>query len=133
MTTLKEAIYQSLSTSDILNRWYEHGLTAASGVVEIAESLAIATAATVFNITCASPNYEYSQALPANCKGIEFQARGNTDLRWAWETGVVASPSPPYMTLKAAAAYDNMDIQIAAETLYLAAEASVVAEVIAWS
>ena len=90
---------------------------------------------TVYNVTLTSADTEYSQAMPANCRRIEFQCRTENTMRFAFVTGKVATPTAPYMTLKAGDYYESgMIYQAAApSTLYLASPtAGVIAEVIAW-
>jgi hypothetical protein len=85
---------------------------------------------TLYNATLTLANTEYSQALAA-CKGIEFQARTAVDIRFAFVTGKVATPTAPYMTLKAGQWYI---FDGSPTTLYLAsATAGTVVEIIVWS
>jgi hypothetical protein len=63
---------------------------------------------TPYNVTLTNANTEYSQALPANCRKFEFQARTEATVRLAFVTGKVAASTAPYMTLKAGASgYDH--------------------------
>jgi hypothetical protein len=90
---------------------------------------------TSYNVTLTLANTEYSQALPANCKGFEFQARTEVDVRFAFVTGKVAGPTAPYNTLKAGDYYFSGPINQEAtpSTLYLAsATAGTVVELIVW-
>lgn len=91
---------------------------------------------TVYNNTLTSADTEYSQALPTNCRGFEFQCRSEADVRFAFETGKVATPTSPYMTLKAGDYYASFPLSQGSSpsTLYLAsATAGVVVEIITWS
>ena len=90
---------------------------------------------TVYNVTLTTLNTEYSQAMPANCRRIEFQCRTENTMRFAFVTGKVATPTAPYMTLKAGDYYDSGIINQGASpsTLYLASPTSgVAAEVLCW-
>ena len=90
---------------------------------------------TPFNVTLTLADTEYSQALPANCRGFEFQARTEAILRFAFVTGKVAGPTAPYITLKAGDYYVSPPINQAAapSTLYFASPtAGTVVELIAW-
>lgn len=90
---------------------------------------------TVYNVTLTNVNTEYSQALPANCRGFEFHCRTVTDVRFAFVTNKVATPTAPYMTLPAANWYASPQLNqgAAPSTLYLAsAMAGVVVEIIAF-
>ena len=84
----------------------------------------------VFNKTLTNADEEYSQAL-TSCKGVEFQARTEVAIRFSFETGKVATPTAPYMTLKAGQWYY---FEGSPATLYLAsATAGTVVEIIQWS
>jgi len=78
---------------------------------------------------------EYSQALPAEIKALEFRCRDGTEMRFAFVTGKVATPTAPYATLPANADYWKELPGIGTQmTLYVAcASAGKVAEVIAWT
>lgn len=88
----------------------------------------------IYNISLASADTEYSQALPAGMRKLAFRARTNQEVRYAFETGKVAGPTAPYATLKAAYEYFDENIVAASETLYLASSvAGVVVEVEVWA
>ena len=92
------------------------------------------TTATEYNIDCTIVNTEYSQALPADTKAIEFQNRANNDLRWSFVTGKVATPAAPYMTLKAGQNYYKEDLNLSSKTIYFASgTAGDDVELIAWT
>jgi len=91
---------------------------------------------TTYNVTCTVADTEYSQALPANCRGFEFQARTEAIVRYAFVTGKVATPTAPYHTLKAGDYYFSPQINQAAapSTLYVASPtAGTVVELLAWT
>lgn len=91
---------------------------------------------TVYSVTLTAANTEYSQALPANCRGFEFLTRTAFDTRFAFMTGKVAAPTEPYMTLKSGSSYSSYPIAQGASpgTIYLAsATAGVVIEILAWT
>jgi hypothetical protein len=91
---------------------------------------------TVYNVTLTTANTEYSQALPANTRGFEFQCQSSFDVRYAFVTGKVATPTAPYMTCKAGNAYSSFQLNQGASpsTLYFASpQAGVVVEITAWS
>lgn len=92
---------------------------------------------TLYNVALTTQNTEYSQQLPADVRRIRFQNRAAVDLRYAFETGKVATPTAPYMTLKSGQVYDQMiqrDQIIGQPTLYLAAgSASQTVEIETWS
>jgi hypothetical protein len=94
------------------------------------------TTPTVYNLTLTNANTEYSQAMPANCRGWEFQCRTAVDVRYAFVTGKVATPTAPYMTCKAGNAHNSPGLNqgTSPSTLYFAsASAGVVVEITAWS
>lgn len=76
------------------------------------------------NVSIVLPDTEYMQGLPASCRAIQFQCRTPTDVRYAWATGKVATPTDPYFTLKAGAAYWQEGLKLTAATLHIAAAAS---------
>ena len=93
-------------------------------------------APTVYNVTLTVASTEYSQALLSHCRYFEFQCRTEADVRFAFETGKVATPTAPYLTLKAGDYYYSPVVSMGAlpSTLYLAsATAGVVVEIIAWT
>lgn len=90
---------------------------------------------TAYNVTLTNANTEYSQALPANCRGFEFQAQGDVAIRFAFVTGKVATPTAPYLDLKAGDYYFSYPINQGASpsTLYFASgTAATVVEILAW-
>ena len=73
----------------------------------------------IYNKTLTSVDTEYSQALPDHTKKLTFQCRTAFDVRFAFETGKVATPTAPYGTIKANGAYDEKDLDLVSKTLYL--------------
>lgn len=94
-----------------------------------------AAVANVYNVTLTSADTEYSQALPNGCTHYEFQARTSVAIRFAFETGKVATPTAPYATLKAGQAYESFNKWPSSSiTLFFAsASAGTVVELIAWT
>ena len=89
---------------------------------------------TEYNLTLTNANTEYSQALPANARKIIFRCRTAYDVRYAWVTDKVATPTAPYQTLRASAEYAVDGIKLASGTIYLAsATAGAIIEIEAWS
>ncbi len=87
-----------------------------------------ATTPAIANISMPLPNTEYVYGPPTDCKSLQFQCRAaTTDVRYAWTTGIVASPSPtePYFTLKASSVWYNDHLNLTAATLHVATAASV--------
>lgn len=111
-------------------------VTIEAGTANIGSVDAPTATPTAYNLTLTDANTEYSQALPANCRGFEFQARTEALLRFAFVTGKVATPTAPWLTLKAGDAYSSPQINQAASpsTLYLASPtAGTIVEILAWT
>lgn len=89
----------------------------------------------ICNMTLTNPNTEYEVALPPNCK-VTMQCRTAFDVRFAFATGKVATPTSPYGTMKAGTGWSTPeDVLLSGETttLYLASsQAGVVVELIAY-
>ena len=89
---------------------------------------------TVYNKTLTVADTEYSQALPSSTREIRFRCRTLFDVRFAWVTGKVATPTAPYLTLPAGSDYSSDDKDLTAKKLYLASsEAGVVVEISVWT
>lgn len=65
---------------------------------------------------------EYTVSIPA-CQGFEFMARTAVDVRFAFATGKVATPTDPYRTLPAGCVY-AVEGNFTAFTLYLASSSA---------
>jgi len=105
------------------------------GVTVIPDVDPVTATPTAYNVTLTNANTEYSQAMPGNCRGFEFQCRTEADVRYAFVTGKVAGPAAPWLTLKAGDYYYSPPINqgAAPSTLYFAsATAGVIMEVISW-
>jgi|GEM_PF-1643932 len=74
----------------------------------------------VYNKTLTNADTEYSVTLPDHTKKLTFQCRTADDIRFAFEPGKVATPTEPYITLKANSTYDEKDLDLVGKTLYLA-------------
>jgi len=70
------------------------------------------TTGSIFNTTLAAANTEYPQELGADWKKLEFQAESYADVRFAFATGLVATPTRPYAILKAGDAYTSPDMGV---------------------
>jgi len=90
-------------------------------------------AVSVYNLTLTLADTEYSQALPANTREVRFRCRTVFDVRYAFVTGKVATPTAPYLTLPAGMEYHSDGNDLAGFTLYFASsQAGVVVEIEAW-
>jgi hypothetical protein len=100
---------------------------------------------TIQNVTLTSADTEYSLTLPDNTRAFSFQCRTAFDVRYAFETGKVATPTAPYATVKSGHWYNSMESMgnytPAGDattdydgTIYFAAdEAGVIVELISWA
>lgn len=95
----------------------------------------------ILNVTVTPANTEVLQALPKGTKYFSLQCRTAFDVRHAFETGKVATPTAPYGTIKSGQVYNSPEklgwswssTADSAANLYLAsAEVSVVVEIILW-
>jgi len=92
-----------------------------------------ATTPTIYNVTLAVINTEYSQALPANTRKFLVQCQDGTEFRLAFETGRVAAPVAPYLTIRANCIYWE-DMVLTGVTIYVAGgTAGKVVEIVAWT
>lgn len=93
-----------------------------------------AAAPRVYNLTLTLADTEYSIELPQGCTYFELQARQNAEVRYAFETGHVATPTAPYLVLKKGYTYDSYNMWgSAALTLFFASStAGTVIELNAW-
>lgn len=114
-------------------------------IYELPENSAIVTSPTIFNVTMANANTEYSQALPPHTKRFSIKTRDGTAFRIAFVTGKVAAPTAPYLTVPANVEYSEDSLNVGFEagvvigagvllTLYFGCGvAAKVVEIIAWS
>ena len=88
----------------------------------------------VYNVTLTLADTQYSQVLGSGVKKITFQCRTDKVTRYAYVTDKVATPTAPYMTLKASGVYKEDDLSTKRDlTLYLASsDAGVVVELLVW-
>jgi hypothetical protein len=88
------------------------------------------------NLTLTVADTEYSFAIPANCKSIEFWSRNGYPLRYSLTaTGRVATPTGDYLTLKSNCSYASpFTLNLSSKTIYFATDnAGDVVEILAWS
>lgn len=87
-----------------------------------------------YTVTLTVADTEYSQALPAAMRSFNVKVRGGATVRYAWETGKVATPTDPYLTLESGQTLFEFGLVGSAQTLYLAsAMAGTVVEVSGWA
>jgi len=88
---------------------------------------------TAYNISVDVGSTEYSQALPANTRAIEFRSRLEVDVIYSFEAGKVAGPTANYLTLDGGLQYYKEGLNLTGKTLYVAGTAGDVVELLAWS
>lgn len=87
----------------------------------------------IYNVTMAVANREYSQALPANTKRFLIQTRDQSAFRLAFESGHVATPTEPYLTVTTQP-YPEEDVKPSQLTLYFASGSTgKVIEIVTWT
>ena len=93
------------------------------------------TQITEYNITLTLADTEYSQALPANTKKIEFWSRNKYAFRHAFTAGKVAGLASPYLTAFANSNYESPGMaDLTSKTIYFATDsAGDVIEMRVWS
>jgi len=93
----------------------------------------VVTRPTSYNITLTSADTEYSQLLPSGTKESRFRCRTLYDVRYAFVTGKVATPTAPYFTLPAGSDRFSDGDDLSGFTLYFAsAEAGTIVELEVW-
>lgn len=94
-----------------------------------------ATTPAIYNIEMTLADTEYSQALPANTKILEFREQSTGFVtRYAFAAGKVAAPTAPYRTLDVGEVKTLDGLNLAAATLYFACStAGKVMEIEAWT
>jgi len=136
-----ESIYSKLNTQlDITISALRDALKGASNKdfstleTELDKKVDEATDPNEYTVTLTNADTEYSQTLPTGTKALEFWARESVDIRFAFTSGKVATPTEPYHTLKAGTTYYKENINLTGKTLYLACgEAGKHVEIIAWT
>lgn len=103
-------------------------------IVDEGDLVRQATTPTVYNIAMTNADTEYSQALPANTKKLTLQCQTAFDVRFAFATGKVATPTAPYLTCKSGQNYFEDNLLLNSQTIYVACpSAGKVAELIVWT
>lgn len=108
--------------------------TLAKEATQLLQPLA-ATTVTLYNVTMTLANTEYSQALPANTKILEFREQSTGFVtRYAFETGKVAGSVSPFRTLGAGEVKTLDGLNLTSKTLYVACStAGKIMEIECWS
>lgn len=88
------------------------------------------------NLTLTSANTEYSLSTPDDCRHFSMQNRSTQPTRFAFTTGIVATPTGSYMTLKAGGVWNAPEklFSTSALTVYLACSAAgTIVEALYWT
>lgn len=87
---------------------------------------------TILNLTLTSANAEYYVDLPPIVKQVSFQCRAAADVRYAFETGKVATPTAPYFTLKSGGEKTLGDMHLGGRIYFGTASAGSIIELEYW-
>lgn len=88
---------------------------------------------TALTITLTNADQEYSQLFPNGIKRFSFQCDSFVDVRFSFETGKVATPTRPYMTLKAGYTYYEDDVNLTGKQIFFASStAGAIIELLVW-
>jgi len=100
----------------------------------LASSLEHATTLTIYNLTVASANTEYSQVLPAKTKAVAVHLRDMAEFRLAFVAGKVATPTDPFITIPQNGQYFADKLILTEKTVYVGSPvASKKAEIEVWT
>jgi len=94
-----------------------------------------AGASTIYNISCAVIDTEYSQALPANTKAFAISIIDGvpgSNFRIAFETGKVATPTAPNLKIDQGFEYGKDGLILTGATIYIASSTVAVAQLEVW-
>lgn len=83
----------------------------------------------IANVTLTTANTEYSQAITGMQK-FTIQCRTNYDVRFAYVTGKVATPTAPYITIKAGSVFWEDDLSVDKTLYFASSQAGVVVEIL---
>jgi hypothetical protein len=97
---------------------------------------AIAAQPYIYNIAIADPDTEYSLELPSGTKAFAFSIQDGAEannFRIAFETGKVATPTPPFLKYSCIAEYAEKGLYLNSKELFFACSVgAVVAQIIVW-
>ena len=92
--------------------------------VDASLDIEYATTTSSANVVLTNANTEYSHAFPDNTKQFRARARTAYDVRYAWDSGKVATPIAPYSTLPAGLELYGDAVNFTSKTLYFATSTS---------
>lgn len=88
---------------------------------------AVNTTPAIYNVSCPVPGTEYSQALPANCKGFTVQARGNSKITYSYVTGATDT-----WTIPIGCSFEDKNFYTG-QTVYFKCSTADVVEIVAYT
>ena len=89
----------------------------------------------IHNIAMPVPDTEYSLTFDAGVRKLTMQCDTAYDFRMAYTTGAVATPTPPYVTIKSGSVYkeDDISTKMEGQTVYFATDQTdAVVEILLW-
>lgn len=100
-----------------------------SGTINVAVDSA--DTPTVFNLSVAMANTEYSQALPENTKKLLIKSRvHNATLQFSFEIG---DSGTNFVTIPFGAFYESDGLLLGSKTLYIRSSKATTIEILAWT
>lgn len=91
-------------------------------------------APTEYLLTLTNANTEYSYALSDNTYAVQFRSKKAHPLRYSFNTGYVAGPTSPYMTLTPGTEFFLRETNFTGVTIYFASPvAGDVVEILTWT
>lgn len=84
----------------------------------------------VYNVSMATANTEYSQALPTSTKRFTFQLRAANDCKLAFTAG---QSGTNYITIKSGSSYTEEQLDANITLYFQSAVATQMAEIIVWT
>ena len=101
-----------------------------SGLTGGKVTLAGASTPTIYNVTAAVPNIEYSQALSADTVKITVRSRSGANTRIAFSSGdTIVS----WITIPGGATWAEDGLRLSSATLYFQCDAADILEILEWT
>jgi len=97
------------------------------------KDLSPVTTPVIYNKTMTTADTEYMQELPSDTRKFVTHCRDGTEFRLAFVAGKVATPTAPYLTIKANSAYSEDNIKSVIKLHFACASAGKVIETVAWN
>ncbi|MGI2335742.1 MAG: hypothetical protein ACRKGH_03750 [Dehalogenimonas sp.] len=91
-----------------------------------------ATTPVIRNVEMTLADTEYSQALGSQVKRFEIKTRDGSAFRLAFQTGKVATPTNPYLTVPANSSYSEDGLNCASTIYFASGDAGKIIEIVTW-